>query len=366
MFVVTSARMAAIKLILSLFINLTICVILTIAGRDFYAILGVSSTASQHSIKKAYRKLAKELHPDKNKDDPDASQKFQDLSAAYEVLSDNEKREMYDRCGEECLKKDGMMYNNDPFANFFGDFGFHFGGESQQQNEIPKGSNIEMDLVVTLEELYSGNFIEITRNKPVMKAAKGTRKCNCRKELVTRNLGNGRFQMTQQSVCSECPNVKFVTEERVLEVEVEPGMVDGQETNFTAEGEPHLDGEPGDLILRIRTLPHLVFERIGDDLYTNITISMQDALVGFKMDIEHLDGHKVTIQRDKVTKPGARIRKKGEGMPNYENNNLHGILYITFDVAFPDTQFTSSQKEEIINLFQQESVNRIYNGIRGN
>ncbi|XP_054014551.1 dnaJ homolog shv [Hylaeus anthracinus] len=366
MFVVPSARMAAIKLILSLFINLTVYVVLTVAGRDFYAILGIPPTASQHAIKKAYRKLAKELHPDKNKDDPSASQKFQDLGAAYEVLSDNEKREMYDRCGEDCLKRDGMMNNADPFASFFGDFSFHFGGESQQQHETPKGANIIMDLMVTLEELYSGNFIEITRNKPVMKAAKGTRKCNCRQELVTRNLGNGRFQMTQQAVCSECPNVKFVTEERVLEVEVEPGMVDGQETKFTAEGEPHLDGDPGDLILKIRTQPHLVFERIGDDLYTNVTISMQDALIGFKMDIEHLDGHKVSIQRDKITKPGARIRKKGEGMPNYDNNNLHGTLYITFDVAFPDTEFTSTQKEEIKNLLQQNSINRIYNGIRGN
>lgn len=128
--------------------------------RDFYAILGIPSTASQHAIKKAYRKLAKELHPDKNKDDPDASEKFQDLGAAYEVLSDNERREMYDRCGEECLKKDGMMNNADPFASFFGEFNFNFRGESHQ-HETPKGSNIIMDLPVTLEELYSGNFIEV-------------------------------------------------------------------------------------------------------------------------------------------------------------------------------------------------------------
>ncbi|CAK9795825.1 DnaJ homolog shv [Anthophora quadrimaculata] len=363
MFVVTSARMAAIKLIWTLLINLLVCVVLTMAGRDFYAILGVPTTASQHAIKKAYRKLAKELHPDKNKDDSNASQKFQDLSAAYEVLSDNEKREMYDRCGEECLKKDGMMNNADPFASFFG---FHFAGESNHQHETRKSSNIVMDLVVTLEELYSGNFIEITRNKPVMKTAKGTRKCNCKQEVVTRNLGNGRFQMMHQSVCSECPNVKFVAEERVLEVEVEPGMVDGQETTFIAEGEPHLDGEPGDLVLKIKTQPHPVFERIGDDLYTNVTISLQDALIGFKMDIEHLDGHKVTIQRDEVTKLGACIRKKGEGMPNYENNNLYGTLYITFDVAFPETLFTDTQKEEIKNLLKQDSVNRVYNGIRGN
>lgn len=77
---------------------------------------------------------------------------------------------------------------------------------------------------------------------------------------------------------------------------------------------------------------------------------MQDALVGFTMDIIHLDGRKVTIQRDKITRPGARIRKKGEGMPNYENNNIHGTLYITFDIAFPDKEFSSEQKEG--NLFK--------------
>ncbi|KAK2577450.1 hypothetical protein KPH14_003555 [Odynerus spinipes] len=335
------------------------------AGRDFYNILGVSRSASTNAVKKAYRKLAKELHPDKNKNDPDASQKFQDLGAAYEVLSDPETRKTYDRCGEECLKKDSMMDNSNPFASFFGDFSFQFSGEPSHQHETPRGTNIIVDLPVTLEELYSGNFIEITRNKLVVKTSKGTRKCNCRQEFVTRNLGNGRYHMMQQQVCSECPNVKLVNEERLLEVEVEPGMVDGQETKFTAEGEPHLDGEPGDLILKIKTEPHPVFERIGDDLYTNVTISMQDALIGFTMEIEHLDGHKVTIQRDKITKPGARIRKKGEGMPNYDNNNLHGTLYITFDIAFPETEFTAEQKEEIKKLLQQNSVNRIYNGIRG-
>lgn len=252
-----------------------ISVALVLAGRDFYRILGVSKSASLHEIKKAYRRLAKELHPDKNKGDQDASQKFQDLGAAYEVLSDEEKRKKYDRCGEDCLQKDGMMDGGmDPFSSFFGDFGFHFGG-SEQKHETPRGADLVMDILVTLEDLYTGTFIEITRNKPVMKEAKGTRKCNCRQEMITRNLGPGRFQMMQQTVCDECPNVKLVNEERVLEMEVEPGMIDGQETRFSAEGEPHLDGEPGDLILKIRTQPHSVFERRGDDLYTNITISLQ-------------------------------------------------------------------------------------------
>lgn len=99
--------------------------------------------------------------------------------------------------------------------------------------------------------------------------------------------------MIQQTVCDECPNVKLVNEVKLLEVEVEPGMVDGQETRFIAEGEPHIDGEPGDLILKIRTLPHPVFERRQDDLYTNVTISLLDALLGFEMNIVHLDGHEV-------------------------------------------------------------------------
>jgi len=222
-----------------------------------------------------------------------------------------------------------------------------------------------MDLWVSLEELYLGNFVEMTHNRPVMKPAKGTRKCNCRQEMVTRSLGPGRFQMTQQQVCDDCPNVKFVNEEHLLEVEVEPGMVNGMEHKFVAEGEPHTDGEPGDLVLQIRTYNHPLFERKGDDLYTNITISLVDALSGFEMDIEHLDGHKVHVSREKITWPGARIRKKGEGMPNYENNNLFGTMYITFDVAFPKGELTDSDKAAISKLIIQDPINSVYNGLGG-
>uniref|UniRef100_A0A1B0FMT8 J domain-containing protein n=1 Tax=Glossina morsitans morsitans TaxID=37546 RepID=A0A1B0FMT8_GLOMM len=333
-------------LILIVIVQIIVCLFETaLAGRDFYKILNVRKGASTNEIKKAYRKLAKELHPDKNKHDPDASVKFQDLGAAYEVLSDPDKRKTYDRCGEECVKKDGADNNADPFASFFGDFGFHFGNGDHQQHDTPKGANIVMNMYVTLEELYSGNFVEIVRNKPVLKPASGTRKCNCRQEMVTRNLGPGRFQMIQQTVCDECPNVMLVNEERTLEIEIEAGMIDGQETRFVAEGEPHMDGDPGDLIIKILQTPHQRFHRKGDDLYTNVTISLQDALVGFTMDVTHLDGHKVSVTREKITWPGARIVKKGEGMPNYENNNLHGNLHITFDVDFPKKSLNEVEKE---------------------
>jgi len=336
------------------------------AGRDFYRILNINKRAQTNEIKKAYRKLAKEMHPDRNPGDPEATEKFQDLGVAYETLSDPEKRKIYDRGGEEALAKSEGGGGGDPFSSFFGGnpFGDMFGGGGEER-EAHRGANIVMDLWVSLEELYLGNFVEMTHNRPVMKPAKGTRKCNCRQEMVTRSLGPGRFQMTQQQVCDDCPNVKFVNEEHLLEVEVEPGMVNGMEHKFVAEGEPHTDGEPGDLVLQIRTYNHPLFERKGDDLYTNITISLVDALSGFEMDIEHLDGHKVHVSREKITWPGARIRKKGEGMPNYENNNLFGTMYITFDVAFPKGELSDSDKAAISKLIIQDPINSVYNGLGG-
>jgi DnaJ family protein B protein 11 len=134
---------------------------------------------------------------------------------------------------------------------------------------------------------------------------------------------------------------------------------------WSIAGEPHIDGEPGDLKVRIRTQPHHTFERRGDDLYTNVTISLTDALVGFQMSVVHLDGHKVSVSRDKVTWPGARMRKAGEGMPNYENNNLRGTLYVTFDVDFPKGELNDDHKQSIKAILNEDSKTKAYNGLRG-
>ncbi|XP_074597931.1 dnaJ heat shock protein family member shriveled [Brevipalpus obovatus] len=335
-----------------------------LAGRDFYKILGVPKNANLNQIKKAYRSSAKEMHPDKNKDDPKAAEKFQDLAAAYEVLSDSEKRRTYDAHGEEGLK--GDFGAQDVFSSFFGDFGFSFfGHDPREERETPKGGDVSMELWVTLEELYSGNFVELVRKKMVFKPTHGTRKCNCRQEMVTRQLGPGRFQMMQQAICDECPNQELVSEEKLLEVEIEAGMKDGQEQKIRGEGEPHIDGDPGDLRIKIRTSPHPIFERRGDDLYTNVTISLSDALTGFEMSIPHLDGHKVQIKRDKITWPGAKMRKTSEGMPNYENNSERGTLYITFDVDFPKGELTEEEKTQIKSLLKEVSKTKAYNGLRG-
>uniref|UniRef100_A0A1I7X9S2 DnaJ homolog dnj-20 n=1 Tax=Heterorhabditis bacteriophora TaxID=37862 RepID=A0A1I7X9S2_HETBA len=335
-------------------------------GRDFYKILGVPKNANANQIKKAYRKLAKELHPDKHPDDELAHEKFQDLGAAYEVLSDKEKRSTYDRHGEEGVHKmGGGGGGHDPFSSFFGDF--FGGGHQERDDQTPRGADVVVDLFVTLEEAYNGHFVEVKRRKAVYKQTSGTRQCNCRHEMRTEQMGMGRFQMYQIKVCDDCPNVKLVQETRTLEVEVEVGAYDGHEQVFTGEGEPHIEGEPGDLKFRMRIHKHSRFERKGDDLYTNVTISLQDALNGFEMDIEHLDGHKVHIVRDKVvTWPGARLRKKDEGMPSITDNNQRGLLYITFDVDFPRTELTSEQKAAVMELLKQDSVKpKVYNGLQG-
>ncbi|KAK2174690.1 hypothetical protein NP493_785g01003 [Ridgeia piscesae] len=255
---------------------------------------------------------------------------------------------------------------------FFGDFGF---GGGEQRREVQKGGDVIIDLEVSLEELYTGNFIEVCRYKSVATPASGTRKCNCRQEMKTIQLGPGRFQMMQQQVCDDCPNVRMVPEEKLLEIEIEPGMRDGQEYPFIAEGyiqyilfdtgEPHIDGEPGDLRFRIKQLKHRTFERRGEDLYTNVTISLVDALIGFEIDIDHLDGHKVKIVRDKITWPGARIRKKNEGMPSYENNHLKGTMFVTFDIEFPKGELTSEDKEAVQTLLKQGHKSHVYNGLQG-
>ncbi|XP_020626187.1 dnaJ homolog subfamily B member 11-like [Orbicella faveolata] len=342
------------------------CCLQILAGRDFYTILGVPRDASKNQVKRAYRKLAMKWHPDKNKDDPKAQERFQDLSAAYEVLADDEKRKVYDRHGEEGLKnmhQGGGGDPFDPFSSFFGGFGFNFESGHSHHREVPRGSDIQMDLEVTLEELYNGNFIEVLRFKPVAETVPGTRQCNCRQEMRTTQLGPGRFQMSPVDVCDECPAVNYVTKEKLLEVEVEPGMRDGQEYPFIAEGEPHIDGEPGDLKFIIKELRHERFRRRGDDLYTNVTVALVDALNGFEMDIDHLDGHKVHIVREKITWPGARIKKKEEGMPNYDNNHVKGDLYITFDVEFPRGGLSDSEKDALKNILKQESQQKAYNGL---
>uniref|UniRef100_A0A0N4ZCE6 DnaJ homolog dnj-20 n=1 Tax=Parastrongyloides trichosuri TaxID=131310 RepID=A0A0N4ZCE6_PARTI len=333
------------------------------AGRDFYKILGVPKNANENQIKKAYRKLAKELHPDRNQGDDTANEKFQDLGAAYEVLSDKQKRKIYDRSGEEGLNRQQQGGGgHDPFSSFFGDF---FGGNDQEES-VQKGADVNIDLWVTLDEVYNGAVIEIQRVKSEYKETSGHRQCNCRYEMKTQSMGAGRFQMYQVKVCDQCPNVKLIQENIDYNIEVERGVEEGTEILHSGDGEPHIEGESGDLTFKIRIEKHPIFERKGLDLYTNVTISLEQALIGFNMEITHMDGHKVSVSREKITWPGSRIRKKDEGMPDPTDHTTFGMLYITFDVDFPKGALSDEEKKQISAILKQESyVAKEYNGLQG-
>lgn len=262
-------------------------------------------------------------------------------------LPDPEKRDIYDRFGEEGVRQHaGQQGSGRPggpggIFDFF--FGGGFGGGGEEEERTPKGDDVVVDLPLTLEDLYSGAEVVTTRDKAVFVPAPGKRRCKCRQKLMTRQLGPGMIQQFTQQVCDECPNVKLEREREPLTVHVEPGTADGHDVVFFEEGEPMVDGEPGDLRFRVRTAPHAVFTRAGHDLMANVTIPLLDALVGFTRTLPHLDGHNVTLAASGVTRPGDVQRVPGEGMPHFQSPDKKGDLFITYSVDFP-AALTEEQK----------------------
>lgn len=321
--------------------------VVAIAGKSYYDILQVQKSASDDQIKRAYRKLALKYHPDKNQGNEEANKKFAEINNAYEVLSDSEKRGIYDRYGEEGLKQHaasggrggGGMNIQDIFSSFFG------GGQMEEEEQVVKGDDVTVDLDATLEDLYMGGSLKFWREKNILKPAPGKRRCNCRNEVYHRQIGPGMFQQMTEQVCDQCPNVKYEREGYFITVDIEKGMQDGQEVNFYEDGEPKIDGEAGDLKFRIRTAPHDRFKRQGNDLHMTVTITLVQALVGFEKNIKHLDEHLVDISSKGITKPKEVRKFKGEGMPLHFSTKK-GDLYVTFEVLFPNS-LTEEQKTKI-------------------
>jgi DnaJ family protein B protein 11 len=340
------------------FVKLTVFFLLAVfavlvAGRDYYDILSVPKGASDSQIKRSYRKLALQYHPDKvsgsEEDKQAASKKFTEINSAYEALSDPEKRKVYDQYGEEGLKQQeqrgGQRQGNSMFDFFFGG-----GGNQDEEDQVKRGHDVYVDLPVTLKDLYVGKEIKAVRDKNIIKPASGTRKCKCKQKLMTKQLGPGMFQQYTQNVCQDCPNVKLSRTQEPITVHVEPGMINGEFISFFEEGEPMIDGEPGDLKFVIRLIPDPRFERRTNDLMFNYTISLVDALTGFSHEIEHLDGHKVTLAKAGVTKPLEYVMIENEGMPIQHQEPKRGNMWVQYTVAFPEI-LSEQQKETVRALF---------------
>ncbi|KAG9301436.1 hypothetical protein G9A89_018108 [Geosiphon pyriformis] len=340
-------------------------------GAHYYDLLGISPEASENEIKKAMK-----YHPDKNPDE-DASERFKEISHAYDVLSDPEQRRLYDQYGEEGLNggSTGGLSPEDLFSFF--DFGGAFPGAPKARPK--RGADITKPFSVTLEDLYNGKTAKISLQKDIVcptcqgkggrtGATKKCHSCNGNGiKVITRQIGPGMIQRSQtlcqncngegevireKDRCKKCKGTKVISEKKYLDIFIEKGMQNGQKIIMAGEADQEPGVETGDVILHLQQKPHDVFERQGNDLKTKVTITLTEALCGFsKVLVKHLDKRGLVVNHPagEVIKPGDIKCIVDEGMPTYKQPYDKGNLYIEFDIKFPESMWASP---EMLNVLE--------------
>ena len=352
--------------------------------RDFYEVLGVSKTATDEELKKAYRKLAKKYHPDMNPGDKEAEAKFKEVNEAYEVLSDKDKRAKYDQFGHAGVDPNfgaggfggggfdmGDIDLGDLFGSFFGG-GFGGGGFGGQQraNAPQRGESLRANLTISFEEAAFGckKEIELTRTEECQDChgsgcQPGTTAevCpDCRGAGVVRiQRGGGGFAFTStapcqrcrgtgkivRSPCKSCGGAGAVRKKRRIEVNIPAGINEGQAISVRGQGNAGKNGGPsGDLIVGIRIRPSSIFQREGNTVLYEQTVSFYQATMGAELEIPTIDG-KVKWTLPAGTQPGTTFRLKGKGIPTLQGRG-RGDQYVTVKVKVP-TGLTGEQKEAL-------------------
>ncbi|MCO5586130.1 hypothetical protein L7F22_040070 [Adiantum nelumboides] len=340
------------------------------AAKDYYKIMGVDTGADDRTIKRAYRKLAQKLHPDKH---PDKAEEFVELSEAYQVLSDKEARKIYNRFGEEGVKRHlaqkqasqgGADNPNDPM-NVFRQF---FGGGFQQQQQTRKGSTKQFNLEVNLADMYKGRTVTISFDRHVLCPACDGSGAKSKSDIHHCETCNGQgVRIVRQQImpgfvtnaqvtcdacggqgrvikhkCPKCEGAKVIVEQVELDVEILPGTHEGEELLYEAEADEGPDFDAGDVLVKVQSKPQRGdFRRRDKHLYATIPISLADALLGFEMNLTHLDGSIVTLKRAAVTQPNYVATLAGQGMPLHHSvqphdGTTHGNLYVEYNVVLPD------------------------------
>ena len=352
---------------------LQLLTLLAVVGAvDFYKVLGISRDATTKEIKKAYRQLSLQYHPDKNKEEG-AAEKFAEIARAYEVLADEEKRQVYDRHGEEGLKRhegQGGGGGGGGFDDIFSHFGFDFGGRRHRHDGERRTPSVEMPLHLTMNQLYNGATIEVEYIRQVLclqweMCMSNAPDCQGPGIRVRRQqIAPGFVQQVQQrdprciapgkmwkSNCRDCPE-KTQAEKISLTIEIPPGLRSGEHITFEGVADEQPGFTAGDLHFLIMQDPHDVYHRERDDLYMDLEVSLVDALTGFSIDLEKLDGEPFTVTVDEVTDCDHVLKVPGKGMPR-RNGRGYGDLFITIAVDFPD-QLTEKQKREIRKILAED------------
>jgi molecular chaperone DnaJ len=360
--------------------------------RDYYEVLGVARSASKDEIKDAYRKLALQYHPDRNKS-PEAEERFKEISEAYAVLSDDEKRQQYDMLGHAGFDQRYTtedIFRGTDFDSIFRDLGFGFGGGFRDLfsvlfggrdfgERVSRGRDLAADLEVTLEEAAKGaeKEIEVPRIEKCevcggTGAAPGTSPKTCPKchgagevQNVRRNSYSMFVQVMPCPTCrgrgkiieSPCPNCRgsgLAKKVRKITVKVPPGIDEGYELRLQGEGEaPQSGGPPGDLYILIHLEPSKYFKRRGDDLLYSLTVGFPQAALGTEVSIPTLDGN-TDVKIHPGTQPGEIVRLRGKGMPRLRGYG-RGDLLVRVDVAVPEklTQQQRNLLEALAKEFDQ-------------
>ena len=345
--------------------------------RDYYEVLGVSKTATDEELKKAYRTLAKKYHPDMNPGDKDAEQKFKEINEAYGVLSDKEKRARYDQYGHDAFTQGGGdagggFGGGAGFGGFggfdFGDiFSSMFGGGARRANAPMEGDDEVARIVLSFEEAVFGCKKEVTYNRVEAcsdcggsGAEKGTRaetcpRCGGRGSItVQQRTALGMMQTSRpcdacrgrgkiiNTPCHNCRGSGYVKLTKKLDVSIPAGIDNGQRIVLRGQGSAGRNGGPnGDLIIEVRVRPHAFFERDGDNLYCEVPVSFAEAALGADIQIPTLEG-KQTYHIPDGTQPGTQFTLRGKGVANV-NTKRKGNLIITVTVEVPKN-LTTEQK----------------------
>ncbi|NVK50080.1 MAG: molecular chaperone DnaJ [Cyclobacteriaceae bacterium] len=339
------------------------------AKRDYYEVLGVSKSATAEEIKKAYRKLAIQYHPDKNPDNPEAEEKFKEAAEAYEVLSNPEKRQRYDQFGHQGLGGNGGfggggMNMEDIFAQFgdiFGGGGFSsFFGGGGGGRRTKKGTNLRVKLKLNLQEISNGVEKKIKVKRHVVAPGVTFKSCStCQgtgqvKKVVNTMLG----QMVSASTCAVCggsgqivdkkpaeaDSRGLIIKEEVITINIPGGVAEGMQLSMSGKGNEIPGGIPGDLLIVIEEIEDKTLQRDGNNVIYDLYISFVDAALGASVEVPTIDG-RVKIKIDPGTQSGKMLRLKGKGIKDI-NGYSRGDQLIMVNVWTP-TQLSKEEKQTL-------------------
>jgi molecular chaperone DnaJ len=359
------------------------------AKRDYYDVLGVKRGASETELKSAFRRLAKEHHPDRNPGDASAEQKFKEINEAYEVLKDQQKRAAYDQFGHAAFEggsrgpgggfgPDFSSSMSDIFDDLFGEFmggrRGAGGGGGRQRNARERGADLRYNMEITLAEAYTGKQAQIRVPTSVgcetcsgSGARAGSKPTTCAtcggQGKVRASQGFFTIERTCPSCqgrgetiddpCPTCHGQGRVTKERTLAVSIPEGVEDGTRIRLAGEGEAGQRGGPtGDLYIFLSIKPHEFFQRDGADIFCRVPISMTTAALGGNVDVPTVDGNRVRMPVPSGTETGKQFRLKSKGMPVLRSKVL-GDMYIQVEVETPKA--LTRRQRELLEEFERES-----------